>query len=420
MNNRVPITELKTGMYICGLEKKGAEPLFLMNSILLRTAADIDHLYSRDYDYAYVEVAEDPKPVPQKTPAPLAAAQTQELENEPEAFTPDPDLSIEFPAHDEEEDDEIAVEETDFFDELKEAKSLRNEAEELVRGFLRNARLSGEIDTKAVDSTVGRMVESLFRNPDALTSLTRLKSFDDYTFSHCVNVSILSLAIGRHMGLKKNEIKDLGIGAILHDIGKMLVPESILKKPAKLTEDEFSVMRTHASLGDDLLSQSSEISIAARQVALHHHERFDGTGYPAGLAGEEIPVFARIGAVADIYDAMSSNRVYQKGVAPEEALRKLYLMRGTHLDPSIVERLIKCLGIYPIGTLVELNTYEKAIVRSLNPANPLKPTVLMVSDRHNRMLNLPFVLSLSDDQSRWITSSKDPENHGGIQDLNLI
>lgn len=418
MHNKVPIAELKTGMYICGLEKRGTEPLFLMNSILLRTAADIDHLYSRDYDYAYIEVTEDLKPDTKKTDvAEETPAETKRPESVPEALCPDPE--IEFPAHDEEEDAAPPVD-ADFFDELKEAKSLRNEAEELVRGFLRKARLSGEIDTKSVDSTVGRMVDSLFRNPDALTSLSRLKSFDDYTFSHCVNVSILSLAIGKHMGLKKKEIKDLGIGAILHDIGKMLVPESILKKPAKLTEDEFSVMRTHASLGDDLLSQNSEISREARQVALHHHERFDGSGYPAGLAGEEIPIFARIGAVADIYDAMSSNRVYQKAVAPEEALRKLYIMRGTHLDPAIVERLIKCLGIYPIGTLVELNTNEKAIVRSLNPANPLKPTVLMVSDRHNRMLNLPFVLPLSEDQSRWITSSKDPENHGGIQDLHLI
>lgn len=419
MNNRVPISELKTGMYICGLEKRGTEPLFLMNSILLRTAADIDHLYSREYDYAYIEVAEDNlRPVPKKASEGEAApAEVQASTNETEAPATSPE--IEFPSHDEEDDADVP-EETAFFDELKEAKSLRNEAEEMVRDFLRNARLGGEIDIKSIDSTVGRMVDSLFRNPDALTSLSRLKSFDDYTFSHCVNVSILSLAIGRHMGLKKNAIKDLGTGAILHDIGKMLVPESILKKPAQLTEDEFSVMRTHASLGDDLLAQNSEISREARQVALHHHERFDGSGYPAGLAGAEIPIFARIGAVADIYDAMSSNRVYQKAVAPEEALRKLYLMRGTHLDPAIVERLIKCLGIYPIGTLVELNTNEKAIVRSLNPANPLKPTVLMISDRHNRMLNLPFVLPLSDDQSRWITSSKDPESHGGIQDLHLI
>ncbi len=417
MNSRVPISELKTGMYICGLEKRGAEPLFLMNSILLRTAADIDHLYSREYDYAYIEITEDNlRPDPKKADG-TEASPVKTVVSAIASEAPAPE--IEFPSHDEDEDGDVP-EETDFFDELKEAKSLRNEAEGLVRDFLRNARLGGEIDTKSIDSTVGRMVESLFRNPDALTSLSRLKSFDDYTFSHCVNVSILSLAIGRHMGLKKNAIKDLGIGAILHDIGKMLVPESILKKPAQLTEDEFSVMRTHASLGDDLLSQNNEISREARQVALHHHERFDGSGYPAGLAGEEIPIFARIGAVADIYDAMSSNRVYQKAVAPEEALRKLYLMRGTHLDPAIVERLIKCLGIYPIGTLVELNTNEKAIVRSLNPANPLKPTVLMVSDRHNRMLNLPFILPLSDDQSRWITSSKDPENHGGIQDLHLI
>lgn len=415
MNNKLPISELKTGMYICGLEKNGSEPLFLMNSVLLRTAADIDHLYSRDYDYAYIEAAGDRDPG-----TPEAEAETAAKASEGPGYGANaPTAEVVFSSQDELDDDED-VEAADFFAELKEAKNLRNEAEGLVRDFLRNARLSGEIDTKSVDSMVERMVESIFRNPDALTSLARLKSFDDYTFAHCVNVCIISLAIGRHMGLRKSYLKDLGVGAILHDIGKMLVPEFILKKPGKLTDDEFSVMRTHSSLGDDLLGQNNDISWQARQVTLQHHEKFDGSGYPAGLAGKDIHLLARIGAVADVYDAMSSNRIYQKAIAPEEALRKLYLLRGSHFDPVIVERLIKCLGVYPIGTLVELNTCEKAIVRSINSANPLRPTVLMVSDRYNRILSLPFVLPLSDDQSRWITGSKDPDNHDGIQDLNLI
>lgn len=417
MNNKVHINELKTGMYICGLEKKGSEPLFLMNSILLKSAADIDHLYSKNYDYAYIEAAKDQETGLKKTAAPGGV--TTEAESRPEGDGPGAPVSeIEFSPPDAPDKAE-EIGKADFSTELKEAKDLRNEAEVLVRDFLRNARLKGEIDTKKIDSVVGRMVDSIFRNPDALTSLARLKSFDDYTFAHCVNVCILSLAIGRHMGLRRNTLKDLGAGAILHDIGKMLVPEFILKKPGKLSDDEFSVMRTHASLGDVLLAQNSDISWQARQVTLQHHERFDGSGYPAGLAGGDIHLLARIGAVADVYDAMSSNRVYQKAVAPEEAVKKLYLMRGTHFDPEIVERLIKCLGIYPIGTLVELNTGEKAIVRSINHANPLKPTVLMVSDRYGRILSLPFVLPLPDDRSRWITGSKDPDSHYGIQDLNM-
>ncbi len=295
-----------------------------------------------------------------------------------------------------------------FEEELVEAKDIRNEAEGLVRDFMGRVRIDGGIQTDKVNRTVGRMVDSVFKNQDALASLSRLKSRDDYTFAHCVNVCILSLALGRHMGFTEGELNELGTGAILHDIGKMLVPENILKKPGRLTEDELGLMQRHTALGGEILSKTSDISDSARSVPLHHHEKFDGSGYLDRLRGAGIHIYARIAAVADVYDAMTSDRVYQKGMHPEVALRRMYQLRGVSFEPEIVERLIKCLGIYPIGTFVQLNTGEMAVVSMPNHTDPLKPKVLVLYDRSRRRLPRPVDIDLKTEGERWITASKDP------------
>ena len=301
-----------------------------------------------------------------------------------------------------------------FEEELREARKVRGEAEDLVRVFMDRVRIDGDIMPDRVNQTVGKMVESVLRNQDALASLSRLKNRDDYTFGHCVNVCILSLAIGRHMGLGEGPLNELGVGALLHDIGKMLVPEEILKKPGPLTSAELKEMQKHTSLGGELLYKTREISEASRAVAMHHHEKYDGSGYCDRLSGMGIHIYARIGAVADVYDAMTSDRVYQKGMSAEVALRRLYQFKGVHFDPLLVDRIIKCLGIYPIGTLVELNTGEVAVVSMTNHADPLKPRVLMLYDRSKRRLPGPVDINLGTDMDRWITASRDAGPLSGL------
>jgi len=301
-----------------------------------------------------------------------------------------------------------------FDEELAQAQKVRTEAESLVRDFMGRVRIDGNIMPGRVNDTVGRMVESVFRNQDALASLSRLKSRDDYTFGHCVNVCILSLAIGRHMALDSAELNRLGVGALLHDIGKMLVPDEILKKPGRLTDAEFGEMQRHTSLGCELLYKTNEIAEDSRLVAMHHHERFDGSGYLDGISGNDIHLFARIGAVADVYDAMTSDRVYQKGMSADVALRRMYKLKGVHFDPTLVDRMIKCLGIYPIGTLVELNTGEVAVVSMPNHSDPLKPKVLMLYDRSKKRLPGPMDVNLGADSDRWIANTRDPGPLAGL------
>ncbi|MBI5642367.1 MAG: HD-GYP domain-containing protein [Deltaproteobacteria bacterium] len=422
MIKKINIDELRVGMYISGLEKdEPGKVLSFMNSILMKDEKEIDRL--KNSGYMFIHVVEDDVPygafnAPVKEPsdeqppdeikeeiAAIEAVAVQTPITEVKEEEPRPIIAPEPPLK---KASSVTADSVDFYEELQEAKRIRNDAEDLVRGFMQSVVTGTDIKSQQVHETVGEMVDSIFRNQNALTSLARLKSFDDYTFAHSVNVCILSLTMGRQIGLGESELHDLGVGAILHDIGKMLVPESILKKPGALSEAEFGVMRKHTSLGGDLLYKTRDISDESRYISLHHHEKFDGSGYQDSLKGGEIHIFARIACVADVYDAMTSNRVYQKGMLPEVALKKMYALRGNHFDPELVDRLVKCLGIYPIGSLVELNTGETAIVRVPNNSHPLQPRVLMFSDRNKKTCEKPFEVDLKDQIGKWIVSSKDP------------
>ncbi|MBI1912175.1 MAG: HD-GYP domain-containing protein [Deltaproteobacteria bacterium] len=458
MIKKIAIDELEIGMYVSGLEKEGSAGIFFMNNIKIKSSEDIERFKRDGYRYAHIDMEAAKPPVILRAvkkaevveftpPKPEPAAEVLEeageaveeaevelspveevSENEVEAAVIDTEAVEEISetenpspivyAEPEEGKPELSAEKSiaeqreEYKEELREAKKIRNEAEGLAREFLTAVKLGGDIKTDKVHNSVGKMVDSIFRNQDALTTLSRLKSFDDYTFAHSVNVCILSVTLGRSMGLSKDELHNLGVGAILHDIGKMLVPEMILKKPGRLTENEFEEIKRHTDFGAEILFKTKDINDSSRFVPLQHHERYDGSGYQYHIPGTEIHKFARIAAVADVYDAMTSNRVYQNGILPEDALKKIYLMRETHLDPEIVERLIKCLGIYPIGALVELNTGEVGIVKMLNRAYPLQPMLLIVCGKDKKSLESPFELDLVNDPSRSIIGAKGPEAFG--------
>ncbi|HBG46859.1 MAG TPA: hypothetical protein DDW94_07705 [Deltaproteobacteria bacterium] len=420
MIKKIGIEDIDKGMYVCGMERSGCSPVFLMNDILINSAEDLERIRAKGYASVYISVNDEMPAVSAEAAGQTEAdiAEPSEGERDENAFlvcmVTDESAALGAPCEKEEAAPSICAPDggasacTEFEEELVEAKEIRHEAEQLVRGFLQNARVGKKIESGKVEETVGKMVDSVMRNQDALTSLARLKSFDDYTFAHCVNVCILSLALGRHMGLSKESLYQLGLGAILHDIGKMLIPSHVLNKPGRLTEEEFSLMKRHAELGGEFLSGMGFLSEQSLEVVTQHHERYDGSGYYCGLAGDYIGLFGRIAAVADVYDAMTSNRVYQLGMPREDALKRLYQMRGSFFDPEMVERLIKCLGVYPIGTLVELNTGENAIVKMINHAHPLQPVVLLISDREQVPFPKPVVADLTAD-GKWITNSKRPD-----------
>lgn len=261
-----------------------------------------------------------------------------------------------------------------FADELLRAGALCRDARKATEGMFNEARMGRAIDTVTLLPLVNDIAESVLRNPGALISLARLKTRDDYTYMHSVAVCALMIALGHSMGMTNAECRDAGLAGLLHDIGKSLVPLEILNKPGKLTEAEFEIVKGHSAFGHDLLLEGKSASAAILDVCLHHHEKMDGSGYPHKLQGNEISVLARMGAVCDVYDAITSNRSYKPGWDPAESVAKMISWRG-HFDQNILSAFIKTLGIYPVGAMVKMRSGRLAVVVEQNQSSLTKPVV---------------------------------------------
>lgn len=278
--------------------------------------------------------------------------------------------------------------------ELTRARQLRGEAQQIVRNMMGDIRLGKQIELEKVEPLVENIVSSIFRKADALLPLLHLKDHDDYTFLHSVSVCALLTSFARTLDLPKEVIKEISIGALLHDVGKAKVPDSILNKPAKLTDAEFDKMKSHVVQSKIILMNTPGISQIALDVAAQHHERFDGTGYPNKLKGEQISLYGQMGAIVDVYDAITSNRVYHKGMPPTQALKKLLEWSKYHFDPKLVHAFIRSVGIYPSGSLVRLQSGRLAVVQEQCADNLLHPRVLAMYDALRRSYLIPELVDL--------------------------
>lgn len=281
-----------------------------------------------------------------------------------------------------------------FENEIETAKTIHNQATVVVQNMFNDIRMGKVINTKGAKAVVSSMVDSIVRNPDAQVWLTQLKDKDEYTSIHCLNVCILSLAFGRHMGFSTDMLNELGLGALLHDLGKIRVPLGVLNKPGKLTTDEFKLMKLHPVYGKEILNTTDGLTSTVIDVAYSHHERMNGSGYPHGLASDQISLYGRMVAIVDVYDAITSQRVYHHGVHSMDAMKQLYELRQTDLDQKMVEQFIQCLGIYPVGSIVELECGAIGIVVSINRERRLKPKILLVLTEQKRYIYPPRIIDL--------------------------
>ena len=283
---------------------------------------------------------------------------------------------------------------TSLDQEVRAARPLILETRSLVRRQMEDARNGRSLDTRAARESVEYITESILRNPDALVWLSGLKRRDEYTYLHSLSVCILSISLGRHLGLPRETLLELGFGAFLHDIGKMHIPDSVLNKPGQLTAQEMEIMRKHPEFGVEIVDGSERVPVSSRNVVFSHHERLDGSGYTEGVAGGQIHPLTHIVSVCDTYDAIISQRPYKKASSPVNATAALYRGRGRFFEPELVDRFIRCIGIYPIGSLVELSTEEVGVVVATNEER-LRPKVLVVLDEEHHRLDAPYEVDLS-------------------------
>lgn len=307
----------------------------------------------------------------------------------------------------------LPTEKTRFDDELKRASRIVAKGREAVVSMFQEARMGKAVDAEAAAPLVEEIASSVLRNPGALVSLARLKTADDYTFLHSVAVCALMIALARQLGLDEKQTREAGMAGLLHDLGKALMPGEVLNKPGKLTDEEFAIIKTHPSEGHKLLA-GKDISEIIRDVCLHHHEKVDGSGYPDGLDGNSMSLFAKMGAVCDVYDAITSNRPYKAGWDPAESIKRMAEWKG-HFDPLVFQAFVKSLGIYPVGSLVRLESGKLGVVVEQGEQSLLKPKLRIFFSTRAQAYFKPETIDLARSAEK-IAGREDAEKWG-IKDV---
>jgi len=278
-------------------------------------------------------------------------------------------------------------------EEMPVAEKLYTEALDHAHGFMADVRKGKDVDYREAEPVVDGFIESVFRNEAAAATLFKLRRFDEYSYTHCLNVGVLAIILGKYLGLDKDVLRLLGLAGMFHDVGKARIPEDILNKPARLTTREMDIIKTHPAESYKIISATAGPNPEILRGAIEHHERYDGTGYPRGLAGGKIGTFGRIVSIVDVYDALTSKRCYKDAMPTAKALSLMYQWRDSNFAPNSIEHFIKCIGVYPIGSFVRLSNGEHAIVIANNEANAARPTVKIVFDARMRT-KTPTVVDL--------------------------
>lgn len=289
----------------------------------------------------------------------------------------------------------VVVTRVSLAEELQRATMIRHQASGLVRTVMQDARLGKAIELDQVSPVVQNITESILRNPGALAGLLRIKTKDDYTFLHSVSVCTLLVAFCRSRNMDADITYQAGLGGLLHDTGKALVPDRILNKPGPLTDEEFAIIKKHPKNGYDILLKTPEVGPIPLDITLHHHERRDGSGYPDKQGEGTISELAQMTAIVDVYDAITAERCYHKGMSAAEALRKIYEWSKFHFNPTYVQEFMRCVGIYPVGTMVMLESGRLGVVVEPHETNLLAPKVNVFFNTRKNLYIQPETVDLS-------------------------
>ncbi len=385
---QVRVDQLRPGMYIHDLNCGWLQHGFLRPQFLLRSDGQIEKMHRQGMHEVYIDTDRGADLPGAPTQAEVKRAVQTQLEASGAQPVVQPLVRVSQKT------------------EATAARRILGEAQGVVEDLMQDVRLGQQVDPAKALAVVDEINASVLRNPGALLSLGRIKQADTYTFQHCVNVCALMVSFAHGLGLEAASVEEAGLGGLLHDVGKMRVPPEVLNKPGRLTEAEFTTMQSHAALSRELLENTPGISETVIRIASEHHEKLDGCGYPNGLSGDQISRPGRMAAIVDVYDALTSNRVYHKGMEPPEALKKLLEWSGPHLDGDLVQQFIRILGIYPVGSLVRLSSGRLAVVVEQGE-DLLRPTVRVIFDTGRKIKLQPRDLHLAHATER-ILDYEDP------------
>lgn len=376
MLKRIRVEDVRLGMFIHGFAGSWLDHPFWRNRFLLDDPQDLARIRASAVREVWIDVAQGADVEPQ---APVVAQADTDSEVPTVEVTPTAQRDV--PPKTQAE-------------ELKRAARVLESARAAVVDMFQDARMGRAIDAHVARAVVDEIADSVTRNGGALINLARLKTADDYTYLHSVAVCALMVALARQLGMPDDQTRAAGFAGLLHDIGKADIPLEVLNKPGKLTEEEFAIVREHPRKGWERLHAAGVSDRHALDVCLHHHERMDGKGYPDRLTGEQISLMARMGAVCDVYDAITSNRPYKAGWDPAESLKRMASWHG-HFDNRVFQAFVRSLGIYPVGSLVRLSNQRLAVVVAQNPSQLLKPVVKTVYSLRSQEPLVPQRIDLS-------------------------
>ena len=298
-------------------------------------------------------------------------------------------------------------------EEVKRAAKICENGKAAVVSMFQEVRMGKAISAEAAGELVDEISSSVARNPGALISLARLKTADDYTYMHSVAVCALMVVLARQLNLDEKQIRDAGMSGLLHDLGKAMMPMEVLNKPGKLTDEEFRIIKSHPEEGHRLLVEGGSASATVLDVCIHHHEKVDGSGYPHRLKDEQISVFAKMGAVCDVYDAITSNRPYKAGWDPAESIRKMTEWTTGHFDARVFQAFVKSIGIYPVGSLVRLSSGRLGVVAEKSEKSLLTPRIKVFFSTKSMAYIPPELIDLSrPNVSEKIVAREDAEKWG--------